>query len=352
MSQLDNCRIRKSSGVNPNQHEDNSARNFSPNFYNPFEVKHRRRTSRSQFKILEKAFSSNPKPNSKIRQGLAESLSMTPRGVQVWFQNRRAKEKQVNNHVKKEGSNLPKQQKQQQQQNLKCASITLSASNMVHSRSQSSSSSSTNKPWISDNSTVNDEEEEEEFTTINTPPNNQSSQIPLEGDSEWWLNHAGNMVPFIHHQTTATDTKAGPVTTTTDTTMSSADSAVHLNAWPATSTYFNQPFLPMTDMNTMTSHGCTMRSPPNNSNVVDWIQSTQIMNNNLVLDDLLDDDSNKSISMPHKRYSYPMSMSLHQDETYWTGQQIMRRLSEPSQEASELELMDPYNNNNYSAIIM
>ncbi|KAK4514224.1 uncharacterized protein ATC70_001812 [Mucor velutinosus] len=337
MSQLDNCRIRKSSGTNPNQYEDNSSsKNFSPNFYNPFEVKHRRRTSRTQFKILEKAFSSNPKPNSKIRQGLAESLSMTPRGVQVWFQNRRAKEKQVSNHVKKEASHPPKQQ------HLNYAPITLSASNMVHSRSQSSSSSSTNKPWISDNSTVNDEEEE--LTTINTPPNNQSSQIPLEGDTEWWLSHAGNTAPFIHHQTTAAAavTKADPVTTT----MSSADSAVNLNAWPATSTYFSQSFLPMTDIHSMASHDCTMRSVPNNSNVVDWIQSTQVMNDNLILDDMLNDSSSKNFNMSHKRYSYPLSMPLQQDETYWTGQQIMRRLSEPSQETSELELMDPYNNTN------
>ncbi|KAL9548435.1 hypothetical protein MBANPS3_005682 [Mucor bainieri] len=352
MSPLENCRIRKSSGANPSQCED-STKNFSPNFYNPFEVKHRRRTSRTQFKILEKAFSSNPKPNSKIRQGLAESLSMTPRGVQVWFQNRRAKEKQVSsNHVKKEASHPPKQQQQQ----LTYAPITLSASNMVHSRSQSSSSSSTHKPWISDNSTVNDEEEEEELTTINTPPNNQSSQIPLEGDSEWWLSHAGNMVPFIHHQTTAAaaEIKTDPVTTTANATMSSADSAVNLNAWPATSTYFNQPFLPMTDIHTMTSHDCTMRSLPDNSNVVDWIQSTQVMNDNsLILDGLLEDNSSsKSFHMSHKRYSYPLSMPLQQDETYWTGQQIMRRLSEPSQEASELELMDPYNNTNYSAMIM
>ncbi|KAI8054145.1 homeobox domain-containing protein, partial [Gilbertella persicaria] len=56
--------------------------------------KHRRRTSRTQFKTLEKAFVENPKPNGKQRQKLAENLSMSPRGVQVWFQNRRAKAKQ------------------------------------------------------------------------------------------------------------------------------------------------------------------------------------------------------------------------------------------------------------------
>jgi len=68
---------------------------FKPTFYNPFEVKHRRRTSRSQFKVLEKTFNENPKPNATIRRVLAQNLNMTPRGVQVWFQNRRAKAKLV-----------------------------------------------------------------------------------------------------------------------------------------------------------------------------------------------------------------------------------------------------------------
>ncbi|KAK9766386.1 hypothetical protein K7432_004576 [Basidiobolus ranarum] len=66
---------------------------FRTSFYNPYEVKHRKRTTRTQFSILEKAFQENPKPNSSIRKELAQKLSMTPRGVQVWFQNRRAKAK-------------------------------------------------------------------------------------------------------------------------------------------------------------------------------------------------------------------------------------------------------------------
>lgn len=66
---------------------------FRPTFYNPFEIKHRRRTSRAQQQVLEDAFSNNPKPNSTIRRVLAQKLEMTPRGVQIWFQNRRAKEK-------------------------------------------------------------------------------------------------------------------------------------------------------------------------------------------------------------------------------------------------------------------
>lgn len=64
-----------------------------PTFYNPFEVKHRQKISKSQYKILEKSFTDNPMPNGDTRQQLATQLSMTPRTIQVWFQNRRAKSK-------------------------------------------------------------------------------------------------------------------------------------------------------------------------------------------------------------------------------------------------------------------
>ncbi|KAF9319873.1 hypothetical protein BG003_007864 [Podila horticola] len=64
-----------------------------PTFYNPFEVKHRQKITKSQYKILEKSFSNNHMPNGDTRQQLATQLSMTPRTIQVWFQNRRAKSK-------------------------------------------------------------------------------------------------------------------------------------------------------------------------------------------------------------------------------------------------------------------
>ncbi len=66
---------------------------FKPTFYNPFEIKHRRRTSRDQFAILEASFQENSKPNATVRRALEGRLGMTPRAVQVWFQNRRAKMK-------------------------------------------------------------------------------------------------------------------------------------------------------------------------------------------------------------------------------------------------------------------
>ncbi|KAJ3085335.1 Bromodomain and WD repeat-containing protein 3 [Quaeritorhiza haematococci] len=60
-------------------------------FYNPFEVKHRRKTSKTQFKVLEEAFNNNPKPTGATRRQIASQINMTPREVQIWFQNRRAK---------------------------------------------------------------------------------------------------------------------------------------------------------------------------------------------------------------------------------------------------------------------
>lgn len=66
---------------------------FSPNFYNPFQVKHRRRTTKEQYHTLEASYMENPKPTSNTRRKLSLQLNMTTRGVQVWFQNRRAKSK-------------------------------------------------------------------------------------------------------------------------------------------------------------------------------------------------------------------------------------------------------------------
>lgn len=47
-------------------------------------IKHRRRTSPPQLKILEHHFDLNPKPDVTTRKALSEQLDMTPREVQVW----------------------------------------------------------------------------------------------------------------------------------------------------------------------------------------------------------------------------------------------------------------------------
>lgn len=66
-------------------------REFYP--YIPNEIKHRKRTTQAQLEVLEQTFAHDKKPNGIMRANLARQLDMTPRGVQVWFQNRRAKEK-------------------------------------------------------------------------------------------------------------------------------------------------------------------------------------------------------------------------------------------------------------------
>lgn len=58
-------------------------RTFYP--YTPNEVKHRKRTTSAQLKILENVFKRDTKPNAALRNELAMQLDMTPRGVQVCF---------------------------------------------------------------------------------------------------------------------------------------------------------------------------------------------------------------------------------------------------------------------------
>ncbi|KAJ1039642.1 hypothetical protein NDA11_005573 [Ustilago hordei] len=60
---------------------------------NPFEIKHRRRTTKAQFCLLESTFREVPKPNATLRKQISTQLDMPVRAVQIWFQNRRAKAK-------------------------------------------------------------------------------------------------------------------------------------------------------------------------------------------------------------------------------------------------------------------
>ncbi|KAF2069648.1 hypothetical protein CYY_009033 [Polysphondylium violaceum] len=53
--------------------------------------KKRKRISPEQLRILEKIFVTHQHPTLNLRKQLAIELSMTPRSVQIWFQNRRAK---------------------------------------------------------------------------------------------------------------------------------------------------------------------------------------------------------------------------------------------------------------------
>jgi Homeodomain len=51
--------------------------------YTPNEVKHRKRTTSAQLKVLETVFKTDTKPNATKRNDLAQQLDMTARGVQV-----------------------------------------------------------------------------------------------------------------------------------------------------------------------------------------------------------------------------------------------------------------------------
>ncbi|KAK4057336.1 hypothetical protein OIO90_001833 [Microbotryomycetes sp. JL221] len=78
--------------------------------YDPLKTKHRRRTTSEQLKVLEYHFDRNHKPDMTLRRVLAEQLGMTPREIQVWFQNRRAKVKKLREKAadkEKSDTNLP-----------------------------------------------------------------------------------------------------------------------------------------------------------------------------------------------------------------------------------------------------
>ncbi|OAD70346.1 Homeodomain-like DNA binding domain-containing transcription factor, partial [Phycomyces blakesleeanus NRRL 1555(-)] len=55
----------------------------------------RTRASPEQLGILEKTFNINPSPNNRVREQLSQQLSMSERSIQIWFQNRRAKVKNI-----------------------------------------------------------------------------------------------------------------------------------------------------------------------------------------------------------------------------------------------------------------
>jgi hypothetical protein len=55
--------------------------------------KKRHRTTPEQLRTLEETYEREKMPNQELRERLAKKLGMTPRRVQIWFQNKRAKEK-------------------------------------------------------------------------------------------------------------------------------------------------------------------------------------------------------------------------------------------------------------------
>lgn len=54
-----------------------------PYIYDPTHIKHRRRTTPEQLKILEDTFKTDPKPNPTLRKQLSVQLGMSPRVLQA-----------------------------------------------------------------------------------------------------------------------------------------------------------------------------------------------------------------------------------------------------------------------------
>lgn len=64
-------------------------------------IKRRRRLTAEETRYLQEAFCQNQRPNSENRSIIANKLGLSTRAIQIWFQNRRAKEKKDGN----EGTN-------------------------------------------------------------------------------------------------------------------------------------------------------------------------------------------------------------------------------------------------------
>ncbi|KAJ1727858.1 Short stature homeobox protein 2, partial [Coemansia biformis] len=58
----------------------------------------RKRASPQQLEVLNKVFASTSFPSTEVRNSLAHELGMTPRTVQIWFQNKRQASRQRDGH--------------------------------------------------------------------------------------------------------------------------------------------------------------------------------------------------------------------------------------------------------------
>ncbi|KAG1466069.1 hypothetical protein G6F56_004763 [Rhizopus delemar] len=72
--------------------EYSQSNNYKDNNTSP---RKRTRATPEQLSVLEKTFTINQSPNSRIREQLSRELGMSERSIQIWFQNRRAKVKNI-----------------------------------------------------------------------------------------------------------------------------------------------------------------------------------------------------------------------------------------------------------------
>ena len=55
--------------------------------------------SEKQLNILKTCYSANPRPDALMKEQLVEMTGLSPRVVRVWFQNKRCKDKKIQNRL-------------------------------------------------------------------------------------------------------------------------------------------------------------------------------------------------------------------------------------------------------------
>ena len=55
--------------------------------------------SEKQLNILKTCYSANPRPDALMKEQLVEMTGLSPRVIRVWFQNKRCKDKKIQNRL-------------------------------------------------------------------------------------------------------------------------------------------------------------------------------------------------------------------------------------------------------------
>jgi hypothetical protein len=75
----------------------------------------RKRINQTQLNLLEAAYVDDPMPSRRTKEKLAAQLGLPIKRIQIWFQNRRAKQKKGKKPGVPEGSSPPQDDKNGQQ---------------------------------------------------------------------------------------------------------------------------------------------------------------------------------------------------------------------------------------------
>ena len=80
--------------------------------------------SEKQLNILKTCYSANPRPDALMKEQLVEMTGLSPRVVRVWFQNKRCKDKKLQNRL---------MEKQMQQETVRPAFSSICMYNITQS---------------------------------------------------------------------------------------------------------------------------------------------------------------------------------------------------------------------------